>query len=703
MDTSSAVVPTDESPGRARPPSIDVGADAAPCVDVDLDESMARMTQSVTDGSFSYATRREHGSAPADGCDTPTTARATRIFAAKSPAQDGSSRANSRSPSSKVSPYGRDSPTLLEQGFRSPGGPPQGKTNSLKSRQSSWTTESDHTPGYLAFTCYYIFLFFAYFFGANSFDHNNDGVFDPEDVQSYLQDKGLLKKNFKRVKKAKDGESSWGSTMVRVLSGRSPHSTGQVRQSTARVSNVSGDYMDQHGQVMSIMQESNENTPGSYVMTVTAGKRKFAGSLSAEGVVVFQIKQKVFKGRVLDGGDIMFSELGRWRRQTTSAPSHGDRVRDAAGSDLPARTSHLRDLFGDAREGLPDVTRALDSMMLSEVQAVPEKGLRHSEESRIFEKVVEQQILPKFVIFQTLTIFLLWLVCAIVEWYQGRVAAPWDALAGLTTFWPETMLGLTGNSCEDYRPQIYRWLLYQFSHKGIMHVTMNAVMIVILGIPLEGSGGTRRMFLLFNLGVIGGAMCYMLGDGHRMVVGASGGVYALLAMHFSNLVLNWRQKKFRKPTLLLLLVLVSADLGSYFMAQGTTNVSGTAHLGGFLTGLLCGMAFGRNYEVQRYEIVLQVVSLILVLAFWMSCITWMALQEDGPRNIFEDHGWCWVRQVMDGTFGQAACVKCGSEECMDYWTNYCATHDTCFGLETVNWVSCTAHGAAWLVQPGAEF
>jgi rhomboid-related protein 1/2/3 len=259
------------------------------------------------------------------------------------------------------------------------------------------------------------------------------------------------------------------------------------------------------------------------------------------------------------------------------------------------------------------------------------------------------------------------------------------------------MLGLSGNSCEDYRPQVYRWLLYQFSHKGIMHVAMNAFMIIILGIPLEGSGGTRRMFLMFNLGVIGGAMCYMIGDGHRMVVGASGGVYALLAMHFSNLLLNWRQKKFRKPTLVLLLFLVGADLASYFLTQGTTKVSGTAHLGGFLTGLLTGIAFGRNYEVERHEIALQVVSFVLILAFWMSCVTWMALQDDGPRTIFESSGWCWVRQVLDKQFGDAACAKCGTQECIELWTNYCATHTTtCHGLADVSWSSCEAHGANWL-------
>merc|ERR1740138_2052895 len=109
---------------------------------------------------------------------------------------------------------------------------------------------------------------------------------------------------------------------------------------------------------------------------------------------------------------------------------------------------------------------------------------------------------------------------------------------------------------------------------------MNSLMIGLLGTPLEGSGGTRRLCFMFNAGVIGGAACYMVGDSHRVVCGASGGVYTLFAMHFSDLVLNWHRKKFRYPTLIFLLFLVGVDLAAHFGYSHA--ISSTVHIGGFL-------------------------------------------------------------------------------------------------------------------------
>merc|ERR1712151_896954 len=172
----------------------------------------------------------------------------------------------------------------------------------------------------------------------------------------------------------------------------------------------------------------------------------------------------------------------------------------------------------------------------------------------------------------------------VVGVFSQSTPDPFGAVAGLDSFWPGTRLQLMGHSCEEYRHEVYRWLLYQFSHEGVLHVGLNAILIIILGIPLEGSLGTVRVFAIFNLGVVGGAMCYMVGDGHSEVIGASGGGYALFAMHFSNLFLNWRQKKFRKPTIALLLLLLAADVILSATAGAGGNVNFSAHVGGFVTG-----------------------------------------------------------------------------------------------------------------------
>lgn len=62
----------------------------------------------------------------------------------------------------------------------------------------------------LAYSGYYLLLFFAYWFGAHRFDADGDGDFDPEDVQLFLSDIGVVSKNFanKKRRKKKKGEAA---------------------------------------------------------------------------------------------------------------------------------------------------------------------------------------------------------------------------------------------------------------------------------------------------------------------------------------------------------------------------------------------------------------------------------------------------------------------------------------------------------------
>merc|ERR1719210_44468 len=71
---------------------------------------------------------------------------------------------------------------------------------------------------------------------------------------------------------------------------------------------------------------------------------------------------------------------------------------------------------------------------------------------------------------------------------------------------------------------------------------MNCLLALIFGISLEGFHGPIRMFIMFNSGVLGGACCYLVSDVHTRVVGMSGGCYALLGMHFGDLIINFHEE-----------------------------------------------------------------------------------------------------------------------------------------------------------------
>lgn len=100
---------------------------------------------------------------------------------------------------------------------------------------------------------------------------------------------------------------------------------------------------------------------------------------------------------------------------------------------------------------------------------------------------------------------------------------------------------------------------------------------LVFGLPINMVHGNLRFMLLYQLGVVGGALCYavvsaasaslallgclacgvrheeppapclrscaQLGGGHFSLVGASGGVYSIFGMHFAELLLNWDSQK----------------------------------------------------------------------------------------------------------------------------------------------------------------
>eukprot|EP00928_Gymnodinium_smaydae_P060805 TRINITY_DN4460_c1_g1_i1.p1 TRINITY_DN4460_c1_g1~~TRINITY_DN4460_c1_g1_i1.p1 ORF type:complete len:628 (+),score=70.77 TRINITY_DN4460_c1_g1_i1:242-1885(+) len=292
-------------------------------------------------------------------------------------------------------------------------------------------------------------------------------------------------------------------------------------------------------------------------------------------------------------------------------------------------------------------------------------------EDEVLDSLWHRQRLPWFTLLQTLVCISLWAAFAVIHAGEtGSTLEFYAHKAGADSFWPNNLdlrLSIDEDvSCRDVRWEAYRWLTYQWTHVGVTHVMMNSATLLMMGIPLEGLHGSLRMILMFNVGVLGGAFCYMVADAHTVVVGMSGGCYALIGLHISDLMLNWRQKKFRLPTVFFLLVMIAIDVSSYMFAVGSDKASHTAHVGGVLAGIMIGVLLGKNLHVNRKEIALMVVTFVIAGGLVLFCLIWVAIHPS-PRSIFESLGWCWLRQVYDPASPGAGyvCVKCGTQECID--------------------------------------
>mmetsp|Transcript_96303 Transcript_96303/g.300664 ORF Transcript_96303/g.300664 Transcript_96303/m.300664 type:complete len:445 (-) Transcript_96303:153-1487(-) len=65
------------------------------------------------------------------------------------------------------------------------------------------TSPEPRATSTFAYAGYYLLLFFAYWFGSSRFDADGDGDFDPEDVQTFLANMGLVTRNFQKTGKPK--------------------------------------------------------------------------------------------------------------------------------------------------------------------------------------------------------------------------------------------------------------------------------------------------------------------------------------------------------------------------------------------------------------------------------------------------------------------------------------------------------------------
>ena len=78
----------------------------------------------------------------------------------------------------------------------------------------------------------------------------------------------------------------------------------------------------------------------------------------------------------------------------------------------------------------------------------------------------------------------------------------------------------------------YRTLSYGFLHSGILHLGLNLLALYILGSLLEPAIGTRRFVAIFVISILGGALGVALIEPGSPTVGASGGVFGLMAAAF---------------------------------------------------------------------------------------------------------------------------------------------------------------------------
>ncbi|XP_034029991.1 rhomboid-related protein 2 [Thalassophryne amazonica] len=155
----------------------------------------------------------------------------------------------------------------------------------------------------------------------------------------------------------------------------------------------------------------------------------------------------------------------------------------------------------------------------------------------------------------------------------------------------------------DHRQEAWRFLSYMFVHAGVEHIVGNLIMQLLLGIPLELVHKGFEVGMVYTAGVLAGSLASSIFDPLSALVGASGGVYALIGGYFMNAVVNFREMIpllgiFR---ILVIVIIVGTDFGfaiyrRFVEDEAGMKVSFVAHVGGVIAGMTIGYVFFSDYN-----------------------------------------------------------------------------------------------------------
>lgn len=213
---------------------------------------------------------------------------------------------------------------------------------------------------------------------------------------------------------------------------------------------------------------------------------------------------------------------------------------------------------------------------------------------------------------------------------------------------------IEGNGpCPTYSPLVFnprrryeawRYISYALIHSGWVHLVNNLLVQMVLGVLLE-MVHTWRVVVIYVTGVTAGSLAHSLYTPSFFLVGASGGVYAVEYAHLGNLLMNWSEMELPWVQLIVILFIMSLDLG-YAVWDTLTNPNTTtghmAHLAGAMTGLLIGVVMLRNLRKENWERYCWWTSLLLFIVL-VTCGVLLNIFLPIPEY-FPENDWSTISQ-----------------------------------------------------------
>ena len=176
-----------------------------------------------------------------------------------------------------------------------------------------------------------------------------------------------------------------------------------------------------------------------------------------------------------------------------------------------------------------------------------------------------------------------------------------------------------------YRPfllagEYWRLLTVGFVHVDVWHVLMNMTALYNLGSMLERRYGAVRYTAVLLISVVCGSLFMAAAGDTVLAVGLSGGLYGLMGAYLAML---WRMGVLRNPAVRSGLI---RTLGINLMINFMPGIAYMAHAGGFIAGVLMGLAL----EPQSSQAMKRNCNIALVL--YAACMSLLVFTKPVLRD-----------------------------------------------------------------------
>jgi membrane associated rhomboid family serine protease len=168
--------------------------------------------------------------------------------------------------------------------------------------------------------------------------------------------------------------------------------------------------------------------------------------------------------------------------------------------------------------------------------------------------------------------------------------------------------------------QWYRTLTNMFAHIDNTHLWINVGSTLILGSIIEVRNGFIRIAPIWYLSAfVGTAFQSLISSRPVRILGSSGGVYALLAALLSELIMNWKEIRYRWLYLSLFVLIFTLEI-VLLSLDPQPNIAYGAHFFGAFYGFTIGLCLVKNWRWRRHEYLVFFLALLCAVGVFVTIV-----------------------------------------------------------------------------------